>query len=65
MNLMRLSGRESRTDLEVEARAVEGQIKRLEHRPRPTPSEQKLTADLKRMRLAVKDRLVSLTSSQK
>ncbi len=60
MNLTRLSVQ----DLEVQARSVEGQIKRLEHRPRPTPSEQKLTADLKRMRLAVKDRLVALTSSK-
>ena len=60
MNLTRLSV----LDLEVQARAVETQIKRLEHRPRPTPSEQQLTAELKRQRLQVKDRIVSLTSSK-
>jgi uncharacterized protein YdcH (DUF465 family) len=53
MNLERLSVR----DLEAHARAVEHQIKKLDHRPRPTPSEQKLTAELKKMRVALKDRL--------
>ena len=53
MNLSRLSVR----DLEAQARSVESQIKKLEHRPRPTPNERELTAELKRMRLALKDRL--------
>lgn len=53
MNLTRLSIR----DLEAEARDVEMQLKKLSHRPRPTPSEQKLSAELKKFRLAVKDRL--------
>jgi hypothetical protein len=44
-------------DLEVEARNVELQIKKLEHRPRPTPSERQLTLELKKMRLQFKDRL--------
>jgi uncharacterized protein YdcH (DUF465 family) len=53
MNLIRLSVR----DLETEAREVEQQLKKLAHRPRPTPSERMLSAELKRQRLAVKDRL--------
>jgi uncharacterized protein YdcH (DUF465 family) len=59
MNLTRLSVR----DLEVEAREVEHQLKKLAHRPRPTPSEQQRSAELKRLRLAVKDRLHSLERS--
>jgi uncharacterized protein YdcH (DUF465 family) len=53
MNLSRLSVR----DLEAQARTVESQIKKLEHRPRPTPSERQLTNELKKMRLTLKDRL--------
>jgi hypothetical protein len=53
MNLSRLTAR----DLENQARALELQLKKLAHRPRPTPSEQQLTAELKKMRLAMKDRL--------
>ena len=53
MNLSRLSVR----DLETQARTVESQIKKLEHRPRPTPSERQLTTELKKMRLTLKDRL--------
>jgi hypothetical protein len=53
MNLSRLSTR----DLENQARALELQLKKLAHRPRPTPSERQLTAELKKMRLAMKDRL--------
>lgn len=53
MNLQRLSVR----DLEAHARAVEHQIKKLDHRPRPTPSEQQLSIELKKMRVALKDRL--------
>lgn len=53
MNLKRLSVR----DLEAEAREVEQQLKKLAHRPRPTPSERQLSTELKRTRLAVKDRL--------
>jgi uncharacterized protein YdcH (DUF465 family) len=55
MNLSRLSVR----DLEAHARSVESQIKKLEHRPRPTPSERQLTTELKRMRLTLKDRLAN------
>jgi hypothetical protein len=53
MNLTRLSVR----DLEAEAREVESQLKKLSHRPRPTPSERHLSTELKKLRLAVKDRL--------
>ena len=53
MNLSRLSAR----DLENQAHALELQLKKLAHRPRPTPSERQLTAELKKMRLAMKDRL--------
>jgi hypothetical protein len=53
MNLSRLSVR----DLENQARTVESQIKKLEHRPRPTPSERQLTTELKKIRLTLKDRL--------
>ena len=53
MNLSRLSVR----DLEAQARTVESQIKKLEHRPRPTPSERQLSTELKKMRLTLKDRL--------
>ena len=53
MNLSRLSVR----DLEAQARTVESQIRKLEHRPRPTPSERELTTALKKMRLTLKDRL--------
>ena len=56
MNLSRLSVR----DLESEAHRVEAQLKRLQHRPRPTPSERMLSAELKRMRLLMKDRLATL-----
>lgn len=59
MNLSRLSVR----DLEAEAREVEQQLKKLAHRPRPTPSELRLSAELKRLRLAVKDRLQSVKRS--
>lgn len=55
MNLSRLSVR----DLEAQARSVESQIKKLEHRPRPTPSERQLTTELKKMRLTLKDRLAT------
>jgi hypothetical protein len=55
MNLARLSVR----DLETEAREVESQLKRLSHRPRPTPSERNLSVQLKKLRLAVKDQLES------
>jgi uncharacterized protein YdcH (DUF465 family) len=53
MNLSRLSAR----DLEVMAHTVESQIKKLEHRPRPTPSERDLAASLKKQRLSLKDQL--------
>ena len=53
MNLSRLSAH----DLEIQARSLELQLKKLAHRPRPTPSERQLTAELKKMRLAMKDRL--------
>ena len=53
MNLSRLTAR----DLEIQARDLELQLKKLAHRPRPTPSERQLTSELKKMRLAMKDRL--------
>ncbi len=53
MNLSRLSAH----DLETQANALEHQLKKLAHRPRPTPSEQQLATELKKMRLAMKDRL--------
>ena len=55
MNLSRLSAR----DLEAQARTVETQIKKLDHRPRPTPSERQLAVELKKVRLSLKDRLAS------
>jgi hypothetical protein len=55
MKLSRLSSR----DLEAQARSVESQIKKLDHRPRPTPSERNLSLELKKMRLTLKDRLES------
>jgi hypothetical protein len=55
MNLSRLSVR----DVEAQARTVEREIKKLEHRPRPTPSERQLTAELKKLRLTLKDRLAT------
>jgi hypothetical protein len=57
MNLSRLNARE----IENQARALELQLKKLAHRPRPTPSERQLTADLKKMRLAIKDRLDAIS----
>ena len=59
MNLSRLSAR----DLESQARSLELQLKKLAHRPRPTPSERQLTAELKKMRVAVKDRLETIKKS--
>lgn len=56
MNLSRLSVR----DIEAQARNLEAQIKKLDHRPRPTPSERQLSLELKRMRLTLKDRLANL-----
>ena len=59
MNLSRLNARE----IENQARALELQLKKLAHRLRPTPSERELTAELKRMRVAIKDRLEILKRS--
>jgi hypothetical protein len=56
MNLSRLSA----TDIEAEARHVEAQLKKLAHRRRPTPAERKRADELKKVRLSLKDRLVSL-----
>ena len=58
MNLSRLSVR----DLESEARALEDQLKKLAHRHRPTPSEQAQAVQLKKIRLAMKDRLLTVKS---
>jgi uncharacterized protein YdcH (DUF465 family) len=55
MKLSRLSAR----DLEAQAQAVETQIKKLDHRPRPTPSERMLAIELKKRRLTLKDRLAA------
>lgn len=57
MNLSRLNARE----MESQARDLELKLKKLAHRPRPTPSERQLTAELKKMRLAIKDRLSTIT----
>lgn len=59
MNLSRLNARE----IETQARALELQLKKLAHRPRPTPSERQLTADLKKLRVAIKDRLEAIKRS--
>jgi hypothetical protein len=59
MNLSRLNARE----IEIQARALELQLKKLAHRPRPTPSEIRETAELKKLRLAMKDRLGALKRS--
>ena len=56
MNLSRLSVR----DIEAQARNVEAQIKKLDHRPRPTPSERQLSLELKKMRLTLKDKLQNI-----
>lgn len=56
MNLTRLSARE----LETQARALEHQLKKLAHRPRPTPNELELSRELKKVRLAMKDRLATI-----
>ncbi len=53
MNLSRLTARA----LEAQAREIEAQIKKLDHRPRPTPSERVLSTELKKIRLELKDRL--------
>ena len=58
--LMKL-GHLSTHDLELQAEQVERQIKKLAHRPRPTPSERELAAELKRMRLSLKDRLTQVS----
>ena len=59
MNLSRLNARE----IENQARALELQLKKLAHRPRPTPSERQLAVELKKMRLAMKDRLDAIDRS--
>lgn len=59
MNLSRLNARE----IENHARALELQLKKLAHRSRPTPSERQLTTELKKLRLAMKDRLGALKQS--
>jgi hypothetical protein len=57
MKLSRLSAR----DLEVQARVLETQIKKLDHRPRLTPSEHLLAVELKKKRLTLKDHLATAT----
>jgi hypothetical protein len=56
MNLSRLNARE----IETQARDLELKLKKLAHRPRPTPSERQLTTELKKIRLAIKDRLTAI-----
>lgn len=56
MNLSRLSVH----DLEAHTRELEHQLKRLAHRPRPTPSERALSVELKKLRLALKDHMATL-----
>jgi hypothetical protein len=55
MNLSRLSV----PDLQARARAIDAQIKKLDHHPRPTPSERTLALELKRLRLTLKDQLAA------
>jgi hypothetical protein len=57
MNLSRLTAR----DLEDQSRALELQLSKLAHRSRPTPSERQLASELKKMRLAMKDHMLSLS----
>jgi uncharacterized protein YdcH (DUF465 family) len=57
MNLSRLNAH----DIEAQARHLEAQIKKLDHRPRPTPSERQLSLELKKMRLTLKDKLQTLS----
>lgn len=58
MNLSRLSPR----DLELQARNVDNQIKKLDHRQRLTPNELDEAARLKRVRLSLKDLLATRRS---
>jgi hypothetical protein len=58
MNLSRLSARE----IETQARDLELKLKKLAHRPRPTPNERELATELKKMRLAMKDQLRNLSA---
>ena len=44
-------------DLLTRAREIELQIKKLDHRPRPTPAERVLSLELKKLRLTLKDEL--------
>lgn len=55
MNMSRLSPR----DLELQARSVETQIKKLDHRRRLTPGELEEASRLKRVRLSLKDQLAT------
>ena len=55
LNMSRLSPR----DLELQARTVETQIKKLDHRHRLTPNELDEAARLKRVRLSLKDQLAT------
>ncbi len=55
MNMSRLSPR----DLELQARSVELQIKKLDHRQRLTPYELDEASRLKRVRLSLKDQLAT------
>lgn len=50
-------GHLSTHDLMIQAEDVEQKIRKLAHRPRPTPKEREQAAELKRMRLTLKDRL--------
>ena len=59
MNLSRLTARE----IETQARELELQIKKLAHRPRPTPPERHLSVELKKQRLVIKDHLDAIKRS--
>jgi uncharacterized protein YdcH (DUF465 family) len=49
------------TDLETEERVIDRQIKKLNHRgSHMTPPEQAEVAELKKLRLATKDRIASI-----
>jgi hypothetical protein len=58
---MKLSAHVSVHELEVEHRVLDRQIKKLNHRgSHMTPPERLAAAELKKLRLATKDRLMSV-----
>ncbi len=56
---MKLSAHVTVSELESEHRLLDRQIKKLNHRSTLTPHEQAVVVELKKWRLATKDRLAS------